>query len=181
MRRYRAWSDGSRVHNGVAAVGAGGWACVVERGSEGWVLRGRVPLVTSTRMELFGALEALRSIPRGHGVDMHVDCTVLLSVHDAWTFSRAQGSWRPRRQRGADADLWHALFVQFDELDVSVVLLGKGHRDLVHNRCHHIANAEARALHRSAPPPSLERKELRDRRQSMSGKAASGWQAFDTP
>ena len=143
---------------------------------------GQASAVTSTRMELMGALEALRSISRGAAVDMHVDCTVLLAVRDAWTFARSRGSWRPRRQRGADADLWRALFVQFDQLDVAVILLGKGHRDAVHRRCHHIANAEARALHRGAPPPSLERKELRDRRQSVvsaPGQSASGWQAFD--
>lgn len=173
-RRYQAWSDGSRVHSGTASLGAGGWACVVERGSEGWVLRGCAQEVTSTRMELVGALEALRSIPRGQGVDLHVDCTVLLAVREAWVVAQAKGSWLPRKRRGADADLWRALFVQFDQLAVAVVLLGKGSRDLVHRRCHHIANAEARALHRGAPPPSLERKELRDRR------SASGWQAFDT-
>jgi ribonuclease HI len=169
--RYQAWSDGSRVGGGTDPVGAGGWACVVEHRSDGWVLRGSAEKVTSTRMELVGALEALRSIPRGEGVDLHVDCTVLLSARDAWVTARTHGSWRPRRHGGADADLWRALFVEFDQLDVGVIWLGKRHGDQVHRRCHLIANAEARALHRGDLPQPLP--------PAPSTNSATGWHAFD--
>lgn len=176
---WHAWSDGSCVHAGASGKGYGGWAAVIEHGSDGWVMRGRHEHVTSSRMELVGVLEALASIPAPADVVLHVDCTLLLSVRDAWERSRGGHPvvWSRRR----DPDLWVAIAERMDVMKVTIEIVGKGGHDSIHQRCHRIANAEARALFRGMPPPSLERRRLRAAPHLRPGlrHAATGWQAFD--
>lgn len=156
---WQAWSDGSCVHNNTAGVfkrgrGYGGWAAVVEHGSEGFVLRGRQPGVTSSRMELEGAFAALEAIPDNEAVVLHVDCTVLLSVRDAWMRAKTEKvDW----SRWRDSDMWRKIAAEFDRIDVRIELVVKGQIDRVHQRCHSMANAEARSLYGGKPAPQRPR------------------------
>lgn len=147
-------TDGSHISGRKGERRGGGWAAVVERGSDGWVLRGRVQATSSTQMELRAAVEGLRSLEDGHLAELRVDCTAILGVHDRWSRGVAVGS-------GADALLHHELAREFERLQVAVTLLEAGGKDVVHRRAHVIAQAEARAANRGEtaelPLPKVER------------------------
>lgn len=140
MKSARVITDGSCVSGRRRERGFGGWAAVIEDGSDGWVLRDRVPDTSSTRMELVAAIEGLRALPSGKLVELVFDCTTILSVHDRWE----QGL--PMKSK--DGDLWEQLAREFERLRVKLRLLEKDERMLEHKRAHVIAGAEAKALAR---------------------------------
>lgn len=157
----RMWTDGScafayerpRVEGAPGpARGSGGWAAIVERGSEGWVRRGREPDTTSTRMELRALVGGLSSLPDRVPVVCTVDCTVAIVVHQKWL---AGLSLRRLERRFPDGDLWLELIGEFERLHVGFRLLGRNQREAVHRRAHVIAGAEARALRAGLEQPPM--------------------------
>jgi ribonuclease HI len=122
--------------------GPGGWCAIVEDGSSGYVLRGRVPATTSTRMELVGMLRGLESLDDGRAVVLHVDCTTILSVIDYHERNEPKPV-KPHPPK--DVDLWEQLWVQFDRLTVRIELVSRGVVDPIHRRCHQIARTEAKS------------------------------------
>lgn len=138
-------TDGSCVflpnHQG-ASRGSGGWAAIVENGSDGWVLRGREPETTSVRMELRAVIEGLRSLPDLVPVRVHSDSTIIFSVWDKWTRNAM-----PKPPCALpDVALWVELALQFARFtEVEVEYVGRKHRDPRYQRAHLIAKAEARA------------------------------------
>jgi ribonuclease HI len=146
---WTVWTDGSCVHARDKGRGSGGWAAIVEHDSDGDVYRGRETDVTSNRMELVAAREGLRATNKGAQVTLRTDSTTLVIIQQ-WADKGC-----PPRRSNADMDLWYQLRTLFHERTVTIELISRGDRDLVHRRCHMIANAEARALHRGAPPPKL--------------------------
>lgn len=146
---WHVWTDGSCQH-GLEQVprgllGWGGWAAIVEHGSDGSVLRGRVPQTTNVRMELVAAIEALRFIPEGESVTLWTDCTTLQRVH---TLARRNDL---RELVSGDADLWLELAIEYDLHSVAVHVLGRGVRPAQHRRAHGFAGAEARSGLRDLP------------------------------
>lgn len=129
-----------------ASRGSGGWAAIVENGSDGWVLRGRVPETTSTRMELYAVIEGLRSLPSHIPVRVRTDSTLVIGVFDRWQRGRpTTGPFTPRRK--ADMELWRDLSEQFDRFAaVDIVFVQRKDQYHPHQRAHKIAKAEARAL-----------------------------------
>lgn len=148
---YDVWADGSCVVTGAKRrkqrpfmLGPGGWAAVVEHGSDGVVLRGREPETTNVRMELRAAIEGLRAVPSYKPVTLHVDCTVMLIVFHRWIYGELDNN------KGRDHALWVELADEYARLDpVQIDLLESS--DPIHRRAHVIAGAEARALHRGLP------------------------------
>lgn len=159
MTTWNVWCDGSCQH-GVAQAprgvgGWGGWCAIVEHGSDGRVVRGRVPDTTNVRMELRAAIEGLRAVDAGAVAVLHTDCTTLLAVWYRWR----DGAVNP--PRGPDARLWLELDAEFDRIgDVRVRLIERGVHDPVHRRCDKIAGAEARGGLRDLPPNSVPLDEL---------------------
>lgn len=141
---WHVWTDGSCQH-GLPQVskgmpGYGGWAAIVEHGSDGRVLRGRVAQTTNVRMELRAAIEGLRVVAGGKRCVLHTDCTTLLIVYERRLWPRLSGR---------DGREWRELAAEFGRLDVEIDLITKGRRDPIHRRAHTIAGAEARAgLHK---------------------------------
>lgn len=121
--------------------GFGGWAAIVEYGSEGWVLRGQHPVgATSTQMELRAMIAGLRSLPRNTRAVLHTDATVAWQVLDRWQRGELEKVARVR-----DSVLWLALAAEFSRLQVKVDMILKGDRsNLVHRRAHLIAGEEAK-------------------------------------
>lgn len=163
---WHVWSDGSCQHGvpqAPAGVGGwGGWCAVIEHGSDGQVVRGRVPDTTSVRMELRAAIEGLRVVPAGSVAVLHTDCTTILSVYDRWQ--------RGRIPRGPDRKLWLELDAELDRIGgVHVALIEKGTADPVHRRCDKIAGAEARGGLRDLPPNSVPLDELGGAHQIRKG------------
>lgn len=148
---WHVWTDGSCQH-GYAQVekglrGWGGWCAIVEHGSDGAVLRGRVAKTTNVRMELHAVTEGLRAVPDGASVLVHTDSTVIVTVRD-WVDRQHRNSGNRSR---SDHRYWDALADQLERVDARVHLLGRGVRDPIHKRAHTIAGAEARGGLRNLP------------------------------
>jgi ribonuclease HI len=153
MADWDVWTDGSAIHDDLLRRGVkgqwrspGGWAAVVEHGSDGYVLRGRHPATTNVRMELVAVIEGLKQVPTGDRVTLHFDCTVVYSVLD-WI------EWpsRPSHQI-TDGHLWLQLAFQLRRLEPNITfdLLGKG-KHPIHQRAHGMAGAEAKAMAMALP------------------------------
>jgi ribonuclease HI len=146
---WHIYTDGSCMH-GIhnvpkATPGWGGWAAIVEHGSDGQVVRGRVPATTNVRMELRAAIEGIRVVPDGAHVVLHTDCTTISAVFFAWKEERV-GVFT-----GSDAKLWLELDAEFERLHPRVHLIVRGEVDPIHKRAHVIAGAEARGGLRNLP------------------------------
>lgn len=155
---WHVWCDGSCMHGLAQAPrgvgGWGGWCAIVEHGSDGRVLRGRVPDTTNVRMELRAAIEGLRVVPDGAGAVLHTDCTTLAVVHERWRRGLVPAN------PGKDARLWLELDAEYERVGVDLRLIVKGERDPIHKRCHTIAGAEARGGLRNLPPNQVPLDEL---------------------
>lgn len=130
----------------------GGWAAVIEHGSDGYVIRGREADTTNVRMELRAVIEGLKQVPDGEMAVLHFDCTVVFSVREHWmsgTLDRLSLVENPKK-RAADLDLWFLLGDQFSRIDVALTLIGRGPNP-VHRRAHGIAQTEAKAMAAGLP------------------------------
>lgn len=164
---WHVYTDGSAItldavrENGKCRY-PGGWAAVIEHGSEGFVLRGRETNTTNVRMELRAAIEGVKQIPdREERSVLHFDCMAILSAHDRWKRRILAGS------QLADGDLWVELAEQFERVTPELALIpAAGHP--VHRRAHAIAQAEAKAQRAGLPANAtvLSRIEQKDRRQA---------------
>lgn len=163
------WTDGSCVTGRAGDRCPGGWAAIVERGSDGWALRGRDPTTTSVRMELVAAIQGLRALPGGEAVLLRTDCTAIIGVYYRWKEGTLPRNRRlPRRDARLhlprDADLWEDLGCEFDRLLVAIEVVRRRELDPVHRRAHVMAQAEARGMAAELygkPPPARERRKLR--------------------
>lgn len=143
---WHIWCDGSCVNQQKTpkgGVGYGGWAAIVEHGSDGFVLRGRVAETTNVVMELVAVIEGLRVVPAGESAVVHTDSTVILAVLDRWQRGTLE---QQGRRAPVHADLWRDLAGEFDRIHVTISMVERGMKDPVHKRAHVIAGADARAL-----------------------------------
>lgn len=150
---WEVWTDGSckcvTTDRGVTpkgGIGYGGWAAIVEHGSDGFVLRGRETGTTNVEMELRAMIEGLREVADGERVVLHTDSTVALAVRERWQ-NGDRLLRRPGVKRGGRPvhwKLWLELMVEYDRVEVVIRLVGKG-PNAVHARAHAYAGAEARA------------------------------------
>lgn len=171
--RWSVVTDGSAIsdetmrENGKARY-PGGWAAVIEHGSDGYVIRGREANTTNVRMELRAVIEGLKAVPAGERVLLHFDCTVVYSVREFWARRELERMPMKKASRErADGDLWLELAEQFDRVDVELRMIGRG-PNAVHRRAHGIAQAEAKALAAGLPAHAtvLSRIEKKDRRRA---------------
>lgn len=170
--RFHVWTDGSAIteprSRGGCRTFPGGWAAVIERGSDGYVIRGREAGTTNVRMEIRAVIEGLKAIPGGESVTIHFDATVIFSVRERW----ARDQLAPELlRRHDDRDLWWELAAQFDRLHAEIPnrvvtdMIGRGSFP-IHRRAHQIAQSEARAVANGLPDWAIplgkvERKERR--------------------
>lgn len=149
---WHVWTDGSCAH-GVAqtpkgGLGWGGWAALVEHGSEGFTLHGRVPETTNVRMELLAAVEGLRAVPDDTPCVLHTDCTTVGGVFLGWQDGAIPGGFK-----GPDARLWLELDAEFERVRrCAVQLVVRGQKDPRHSRMHTLSRAEAQGGLKNLPP-----------------------------
>src|SRR5260370_42297119 len=77
---YRVFTDGSAIGN----PGPGGWGAVLMQGKKRWEMSGANSRTTIDEMELFAAIEALRSLPAGSIIELRSDSEFL--IHGMRTF-----------------------------------------------------------------------------------------------
>lgn len=135
--------------------GWGGWGAVLiapDHDNHTRELSGGEPNTTNNRMELMGAIMALRHLKQPCSVVLHTDSMyVKKAFTDGWLEKWHANGWRTaRREEVSNADLWRVLEELVALHEVQWVWV-RGHADnATHNRCDALAVAAREALAREA-------------------------------
>lgn len=139
MKKVTIYTDGACSGN----PGPGGWGAVLQYGAHEKELSGGDPQTTNNKMELTGAIEALRQLREPCEVDLYSDSKYVI---DGITKGWAKG-WKARGWKKADKtpaknpELWDALLSLVEYHTVCFHWV-KGHADNPHNnRCDELAVA----------------------------------------
>ena len=93
--------------------GPGGWAAVLEYGSQRKEISGAIPATTNNRMELTAAIEALRVLRESCEVQLFTDSNYLKSGIISWVPGWKRTNWRTSTKTPVkNKDLW----VELDDL-----------------------------------------------------------------
>jgi len=146
MPHVTIYTDGACAGN----PGPGGWGAVLVSGRHRRELSGFEPATTNNRMELMGAIAALRTLTAPCEVDLHTDSQYLRNGMHEWLARWKRNGWKTAdRKPVKNDDLWRAL----DELAATHRIRWhwlKGHAGHPENeRCDQLANAAIRARHGS--------------------------------
>ncbi len=146
MTLVHIYTDGSCSPN----PGAGGWGAVLimPGGGKRKEMSGAEPESTNNRMELTGAIEALKALKRPCRVVLHTDSMYLRNAFEAkWIEKWQRNGWKTAARKPVlNADLWRELIVLADKHDITWKWV-KGHADNVeNNRCDELANQARAAL-----------------------------------
>ena len=142
------FTDGASVGN----PGPGGWAAVIREGSKVREISGGFRRTTNNRMELYAAIQAIKTLPPGKEVELISDSKYLIeSINtgrvDSW---RAKG-WRHASKRPVpNADLWKTLAALLDlhRIQLTWVRGHSGHKE--NERANYLAQ---QALLKPGLPP----------------------------
>ena len=135
--------------------GWGGWgALLIAPEHDGYAreLSGGEPDSTNNRMELTGAIMALRALKRPCEVLLHTDSTYVKNAFtNGWLRNWQRNGWLTREKKPvANADLWNELLALAETHTVEWIWV-RGHADNAnHNRCDALAVAAREALARDA-------------------------------
>jgi len=90
--------------------GPGGWGAVLISGDKEKDLKGGEPETTNNRMELMGAIEALRALKKPCKVDLYTDSTYVRKGITEWIHSWKKNGWKTADKKPVkNADLWQEL------------------------------------------------------------------------
>lgn len=90
--------------------GPGGWGAVLISGDKEKDLKGGEAETTNNRMELMGAIEALRALKKPCKVDLYTDSTYVRKGIMEWIHGWKKNGWKTADKKPVkNADLWQAL------------------------------------------------------------------------
>jgi len=90
--------------------GPGGWAAVLTWGKLTREVSGGSPATTNNRMELMGAIEALKALNRPCEVEFHTDSQYVKNGVTAWMHGWKRNGWKTKAKEPVkNADLWRML------------------------------------------------------------------------
>ena len=140
---YRIFTDGSAIGN----PGPGGWGAVVIQGKVRWEVSGAFPWTTISEMELFAAVQALRSLPYRARVELYSDSEYLIYGMRVFVFQWQRRGWRNRRgNKLQHRELWSELIGLNDQLRIRWTWI-KGHNgNLEQGHADKLAYQAARTL-----------------------------------
>jgi ribonuclease HI len=114
-RIIRIFTDGSAIGN----PGPGGWGAVVIEGKKRREMSGAFPWTNISEMELFAAIEALRSIRTRSRIELYSDSELLIHGMRSFVFRWQNQGWRNRRGAALQhRDLWLQLIQLNIELHI---------------------------------------------------------------
>jgi len=106
MPHVTIYTDGACAGN----PGPGGWGAVLVSGRHRRELSGFEPATTNNRMELMGAIAALRTLTAPCEVDLHTDSQYLRNGMHEWLARWKRNGWKTAdRKPVKNADLWEEL------------------------------------------------------------------------
>jgi ribonuclease HI len=141
MKKVQLIADGSCIGN----PGPGGWACILQDGSDERKLSGSEAQTTNNRMELTAAINGLRALRESCEIELVTDSQYLKHGITKFLARWKTNGWRTANRKPVqNQDLWREL----NELASQHVVgwtwvAGHGDHD-VQNRCDALAAATAR-------------------------------------
>ena len=126
------YSDGACSGN----PGPGGWAAIVIDGANERELSGAEPHTTNQRMEIRGALEGLRALPRPRVVDLYSDSAYVVNCfRDKWYLRWQQNGWKNAQKKPVEnRDLWEPLITEAERHQVTWHKVAGHSGDLLNDR-----------------------------------------------
>lgn len=121
----KIWTDGGCHPN----PGAGGWGYVRSDGKE---VCGGEQNTTNNRMEMTAVLRALSELPNGSSVTVYSDSQYCVKGLTIWRAGWRKKKWLKEGKPMLNQDLWLALEVQMNRLQVDMQWV-KGHAGDVNN------------------------------------------------
>lgn len=140
MKHVDIFTDGACSGN----PGPGGWAAILRYNNTEKEISGSEKETTNNRMELLGAIMALRTLKEPCEVTLTSDSKYLIdSVTKGWVYSWKQNNWKKADKKMAlNIDLWEELLNLLDVHKVTFTWI-KGHDGHIENeRCDFLAVAE---------------------------------------
>ncbi len=139
MKKITIYTDGACSGN----PGPGGWAAVLRYGDLIRELSGGEAQTTNNRMELLGAIEALKALKEPCQVDLYTDSQYLANaINKGWLSSWKEKNWKRKDGELKNPDLWQELDRLLAIHSVSFHWV-KGHADNEwNNRCDALAVKE---------------------------------------
>lgn len=139
MKKVTIYTDGACSGN----PGPGGWAAVLRYGGQIRELSGGEPQTTNNRMELLGAIEALKALKEPCQVDLYTDSQYLANaVNKGWLASWKAKNWKRKDGELKNPDLWQEVDRLLSVHKVSFHWV-RGHADNEwNNRCDALAVKE---------------------------------------
>lgn len=113
MTRLEIYTDGGCRGNQVD-VNVGGWGALLIWGEHRLELKGGEPNTTNNKMELTGAIEALRAVKNTDvPVDVYVDSAYVLNGITQWIYGWIKKDWKnSKKELVANKELWLELYAQ---------------------------------------------------------------------
>ena len=106
MKAVEMFTDGACKGN----PGPGGWGAILRLGHHEKELSGGDRQTTNNRMELSGAIEALKALKEPCEVSLHTDSRYVIDGITKWIFGWQKNGWRNAAKKPvANADLWQDL------------------------------------------------------------------------
>ncbi len=140
MKDIIIYTDGACSGN----PGPGGWGAVLMYGDRQKEISGYAAFTTNNRMELTGAIEALKLLKEPCAVTLYSDSAYLINAFlQDWLGKWQRNGWRnSQKQPVENQDLWQELLHFAGRHQIKWVKV-KGHADnKYNNRCDELARAE---------------------------------------
>ncbi len=147
MKKVTIYTDGACSKN----PGPGGWSAVLIYGKSEREISGCEAHTTNNRMELTGAIEALRALKESCEVSLHTDSAYLCNAFArGWLDGWQRNGWKNAKKAEVEnRDLWEALLALTSAHQVKFVKV-KGHADDINNiRCDKLARAAVQTVIKS--------------------------------
>jgi len=106
LKHVEIYTDGACKGN----PGPGGWGAILRMGEHEKELSGGDRATTNNRMELLGAIEALRALREPCRVTLHTDSKYVIDGITRWIFGWQKNGWKNAAKKPvANAELWQEL------------------------------------------------------------------------
>jgi len=150
VKRITIHTDGACLGN----PGPGGWAAVLQFGKHRKEISGGEAFTTNNRMELRGAIEALRALSEPCKVELFTDSSYLRLGITQWIQRWCRNGWQTAGKKPVkNRDLWEGLQKLAERHEISWHWL-KGHAGHPENeRCDELARNQAMRLQSIAADP----------------------------
>ena len=123
MKHVDIFTDGACKGN----PGPGGWGAILRMGEHEKEMSGGERATTNNRMELMGAIQALKALNQPCRVTLHTDSKYVIDGITRWIFGWQKNGWKNAAKKPvANAELWQDLIAATKGHQVEWVWV-KGH------------------------------------------------------